>query len=253
MCLVAFAWKTHPRWRLALLGNRDEHHERPSAALNAWPDRRVLAGRDLRSGGTWMGLGPDGRVAVVTNVRDGLSPAREGRSRGALPADFLDGPQSAAGYVGTLADDALAYPPFNLVVADADACHYLGNHPHPRQQAVPAGVHGMSNGGFDADWPKTRRLRDALDHWCTAGIDSLDPLWDALADDSVAEDAALPDTGVGLELERLLSSAFIRGSQYGTRASTIVLVDHAGQGQIHERRFGPEGVFEGRTSLHQAA
>ena len=230
MCLVAFAWKTHPRWRLALLGNRDEHHERPTAALNAWPDRRVLAGRDLRSGGTWMGLGPDGRVAVVTNVRDGLSPAREGRSRGALPADFLDGPQSAADYTATLAGDALAYPPFNLVVADADACHYLGNHPHPRQQAVPAGVHGMSNGGFDADWPKTRRLRDALDRWCTAGIDSLDPLWDALADDSVAEDAALPDTGVGLELERLLSSAFIRGSQYGTRASTIVLVDHAGQG-----------------------
>ena len=238
MCLVAFAWKSHPRWRLALAGNRDEFHGRPTAPLAVWPGTGILAGRDLRSGGTWVGLG-----------RDGLPPAFNGLSRGALPVDFLAGDRSAAAHAKGLAGIAGDYAPFNLVLADADACAYVGNHPASGAPAVTPGVHGLSNGAFDAPWPKTRRLREALQAWIDAGHDDLALLWQALADERQAADADMPDTGVGLALERRLSPAFIRGQDYGTRASTVILIGHDGESRIHERRFGPEGVFEGETVL----
>ena len=248
MCVVAFAWQVHPRWRLVLAGNRDEFHGRPTAPLAPWPGSGVIAGRDLQSGGTWVGLDGRGRVAVVTNVRDGLAQPHEGPSRGALPMAFLAGVSDAEATTADLLADASAYAPFNLMLADASACWHLGNHPRQRE-ALASGVHGISNGRLDAPWPKTRHLAAALRHWVDADVDDLQPLWDALADERLAPDAELPETGVGLELERRLSPAFIRGSAYGTRASTIIAVDHAGRGFIHERRFGPNGVFEGETAL----
>lgn len=252
MCLVALAWKTHPRWRLVVAGNRDELHARPTAPLAAWADAPVLAGRDLRSGGTWMGLGPAGRVAVVTNVRDGLAQPFDGPSRGALPVAFLGGADPATAHAAELADRAARYAPFNLVLADAGGCAYVGNHPGSGAHAIAPGVHGLSNGAFDAPWPKTRRLRDALREWALAGGDDPQPLWDALVDERIAADDTLPDTGVGLDLERRLSPAFIRQREYGTRASTLILVGHDGDARIHERRFGPEGVYEGETVLELA-
>ena len=248
MGVVALAWHSHPRWRLLLAGYRDEFHARPTAALARWPDTGVIAGRDLRSGGTWVGLDARGRVAVVTNVRDGFAQPHGGPSRGALPVAFLDGSMDAAATTAALLADTTAYAPFNLMLADTGACWHLGSHPRQRQ-ALAAGVHGISNGRLDAPWPKTRHLADALQAWVDAGDDHLQPLWDALADERPAADAELPDTGVGLELERRLSPVFIRGETYGTRASTIIAVDHDGRGFIHERRFGPDGVFEGETVL----
>jgi len=249
MCLVAFAWNVHPRWRLVLAGNRDEFHARPASPLATWPGSGLVAGRDLKSGGTWVGLGPRGRVAVITNVRDGLSPTFVGPSRGALPVDFLIGNAPALVHAATLATVSGDYAPFNLVLADAEGCAYVGNHPASGAHAVAPGVHGLSNGAFDAPWPKTRRLRTALQAWLAAGDEDPAPLWRALADERHAPDAELPDTGVGRDLERRLSPAFIRGRDYGTRASTLILVGHDGHARIHERRFGPDGVFEGETVL----
>jgi uncharacterized protein with NRDE domain len=134
------------------------------------------------------------------------------------------------------------------MLADDDGCWHLGNHP-PQRETLHAGVHGISNGRLDAPWPKTRYLRDALRTWIDGGGDDLQPLWDAMADERIAADDELPDTGVGIELERRLSPAFIRGDTYGTRASTIVAVDRDGRGFIVERRFGPNGVFAGETML----
>jgi len=248
MCVVALAWQIHPRWRLVLAGNRDEFHARPTAALASWPQGGVIAGRDLLSGGTWAGLDRRGRVAVVTNVRDGGARPHDGPSRGALPIAFLAGASDAAATTVDLLTDAAAFAPFNLVLADGEGCWHLGNHPLQRE-ALTAGVHGLSNGRLDAPWPKTRHLSAALRHWVEAGHEDLQPLWDTLADRRLAPDDALPDTGVGLELERRLSPAFIRGGAYGTRASTLIAVDHDGRGFIHERRFGPGGVFAGETVL----
>ncbi|WP_305806078.1 NRDE family protein [Stenotrophomonas sp. YIM B06876] len=249
MCLVALAWKTHPRWRLLMAGNRDEFHARPAAALQPWDSNtgRVIAGRDLRSGGTWVGASVDGRAGVVTNFRDPLASA-SGPSRGQLVADYLAGHSSAGIYTQVLADRAAEYPPFNLVLADADSCQFLGNHPLHRLALAP-GLHGMSNGALDAPWPKTRRLMAALAGWLDGAGAAFDPLWDALADETVAADVELPDTGIDLDLERRLSSAFIRGHDYGTRASTLVAIDHSGAGFIHERRFGADGAALGETRV----
>lgn len=248
MCLLALAWLHHPRWRLVMAGNRDEFHARPTAALARWSaPADVIGGRDLRSGGGWAGVGSAGRMAVVTNVRDPQA-AQSGRSRGALVADYLGSHDPAAVYADRLARSADQYPPFNLLLADADGVAYLGNHPVERQTLTP-GVHGMSNGALDAPWPKTRRLMDVLATWTTSEATSLDPLWAALSDEHRPADAELPDTGIGLERERWLSPAFIRGDDYGTRASTIILIDRHGHGEIHERRFGPQGVASGEDQL----
>ena len=248
MCVVALAWNAHPRWRLLLAGNRDEFHARPTAALAPWPGMGLLAGRDLQSGGTWVGLDRRGRVAVVTNVRDGIPPPHDGPSRGALPVSFLDGAADAASMTSELHANADRYAPFNLLLADAEGCWHLGNHPRQREALTP-NVHAISNGRLDAPWPKTMHLMTALRTWIETGDDELQPLWNALADERIVADGELPDTGVGLELERRLSPAFVRGDRYGTRASTIIMVDRHGRGFIVERRFGPEGVYAGETVL----
>ncbi|WP_049621577.1 NRDE family protein [Frateuria defendens] len=249
MCLIAFAWNAHPRWRLLLAGNRDEFHARPSAPLARWRDLPVAGGRDLEAGGTWLGVTDGGRCAVVTNVRDPRDP-QHGVSRGLLATDYLAGPANAVDHAQALLARAADYRPFNLLTFDAHDAFYLGNRPAPRAQAVTPGVHGLSNADFNTPWPKTRALMQRLRAWMDAGgEDDFAPLFAALADESHPPDAALPDTGVGLDRERLLSAAFIRGEHYGTRASTVVALGRDGRHRIVERRFGPLGRFEGETGL----
>ncbi|KRE96608.1 hypothetical protein ASG87_16610 [Frateuria sp. Soil773] len=248
MCLIAFAWNAHPRWRLLLAGNRDEFHARPSAPLARWRDRPIVGGRDLEAGGTWLGADDRGRCAVVTNVRDPRDPQR-GASRGLLASDYLAGTPDAAEHARALLAVAADYRPFNLLTFDARDAFYLGNRPESRAQAVTAGVHGLSNADFNTPWPKTRALMRRMRHWLDhGGEEDFAPLFAALADERPAPDAELPDTGVGLERERLLSPAFIRGERYGTRASTVVAIGHDGRGMIVERRFGPDGRPEGESA-----
>lgn len=248
MCLIAVAWQVHPRWRLVLAGNRDEQHARPSAPLARWDDLPIVAGRDLKAGGTWLGVTDGGRVSVVTNVRDPRDP-QLGQSRGLLVSDFLAGDDDAALHAQALAARAADYRPFNLLTFDAYAGYYLGNRPGARMQAVTSGVHALSNAAFDTPWPKTCTLAARVEEWVAAGSEDFAPLFATLADERPAPDAELPDTGVGIELERCLSPAFIRAREYGTRASTVVAIDHAGAGIIVERRFGPDGVPLGETTM----
>ncbi len=249
MCLIALAWKSHPRWRLLLAANRDEFHDRPSAALARWPDSAhgLSGGRDLRSGGTWLAVDARGRLAAVTNVRDPHA-AQDGPSRGGLPVAFLEGDLGAAAFVAAMARHGAVRAPFNLLAADAEACGFLGNHP-PACRLLAPGLHGLSNGAPDAPWPKVRRLEAALERWLDGPADDPAPLWRALADEQVAADDALPDTGVGLELERRLSPVFLRDARYGTRAGTLVAIGHDGRGWIAERRFGADGAFLGESRL----
>lgn len=249
MCLIAFAWNAHRRWRLLLAGNRDEFHARPSAALARWPDTTLAAGRDLEAGGTWLGVNDAGRCCVVTNVRDPRDP-QAGRSRGLLALDYLAGSDDAAAHAAHLRTQAADYRPFNLLTFDANNAFYLGNRPVPRLQAVTAGVHGLSNADFNTPWPKTRALIGRLQAWLAQRDDAdFEPLFVALSDETQAPDAVLPDTGIGLERERWLSSAFIRGERYGTRASTVVAIGHDGAGVIIERRFGPHGRPDGESRI----
>ena len=249
MCLIALAWKVHPRWRLLLAGNRDEFHARPSLPLARWEQPPIIAGKDLEAGGTWLGVTDGGRCSVVTNVRDPRDP-QHGRSRGLLALDFLAGTADAVTHADDLLATASDYRPFNLLTFDTQDAFYLGNRPEPRAQAITPGVHGLSNADFNTPWPKTRALMQRLQAWIDAGEDDeFAPLFAALADPHVYPDGELPDTGVGLERERWLSSAFISSERYGTRASTVVAIDYEGRGVVVERRFGPFGRFEGETAM----
>lgn len=247
MCVAAFAWQAHPRWRLVLAGNRDEFHARPTAPLARWDDGSgIIAGRDLQAGGTWLGLGRQGRVALVTNVRD-LRHDQQGLSRGWLASDWLrshDGAQAAS---QALLPKAQGYRPFNLLLADATDCCWSSNLPGTRMATVAPGVHSLSNAELDTPWPKARTLAGSLQAWLAAGASvDFDPLFAALGDSTFWPDAELPDTGIGLARERMLSPAFIRGDDYGTRASTVIAIDHDGRGVIIEQRWGPRGLDLGR-------
>ncbi|MGH8125283.1 MAG: NRDE family protein [Rhodanobacteraceae bacterium] len=250
MCVIAFALNAHPRWRLLLVGNRDECHARPSAPLARWADAPcILAGRDLLAGGTWMGVRERDRVAVVTNVRDPRA-SQDGASRGLLVTDFLRSEDPAARYAQALQADAARYRPFNLLLFDRDSAAFVSNHPVVRGMEVSAGVHGLSNGDLDAPWPKVHRATAALRSWLDGGEDSFAPLFETLADATPAADAGLPDTGIGIDRERQLSPLFVRGVLYGTRASTLIALERGGGGYIIEHRFGPDGVAQGQTALH---
>lgn len=249
MCVIAFACNVHPRWRLLLIGNRDEMHARPSAPLQHWPGAPgLIAGRDLEAGGTWMGVRAPGRACVVTNVRDPDAP-RERASRGWLVADFLQGHDSAAAHAAALRATAARYRPFNLLLFDAGAACFVSNDPDVRARTIAAGVHGLSNGDLDAPWPKVKRAVAALEDWMGAGADDFAPLFEAFTGETPAPDEALPDTGVGIEMERLLSPVFVRGGRYGTRATTLIALSRDRGGLIEEHRFGPDGAALGQTVL----
>lgn len=250
MCLLLIALDVVPQRPLVLLGNRDEFHARPSAAAMAWADHpAVIGGRDLEAGGSWLALHRQGRFAAVTNVR--LADPRHGpRSRGALVADFVGGDAPPADYVAALRERHGEFAPFNLVVGDARDAWCLES-PRDRARRLDAGVHLVSNGPLDAPWPKMQRLRAGFARvLAAAGPDAAArdaALLDLLRDETIAPDAALPDTGIPRERERFLSPVFVRGDAYGTRASTLAWRADDGAVGLIERRFGPAGVPLGES------
>lgn len=254
MCLIALAWQVHPRYRLALIANRDELHARAAAPAGPDPERAdVYGGRDFVQGGSWLMVSTRGRLAAVTNVRAGLAAEAAPRSRGALVRGFAHGDASAGDWLAALRPHARDYGRFNLVLWDGAALMFASNHPHYAEHAIAPGVHAMSNGTFDAPWPKSTHATQALSEWLASPAaegrgdsTAIAPLLDALADTTTAPDAALPDTGVGLELERALSPPFVRNARYGTRCSSVVLVGPEAI-TFAERRYGPEAQVLGES------
>lgn len=247
MCLIAFAWRSHRRCPLVLIANRDEFHARPAAAADLDPGAAgIYGGRDLVEGGGWLQVSTRRRLAAVTNVRAGPNPAKMPRSRGWLVRDFVRGDSGADEFATGLAQTAGEHGNFNLLLWDGAALAFASNHPGPAHRMISPGLHAMSNGAFDAPWPKSGHAMRALESWIASapgdaqGIEpaALTPLFNALSDTTVAPDALLPDTGVGLALERALSPPFVSGDSYGTRCSSVVLIgtDHC---VFAERRFGP--------------
>ncbi|MGI8561746.1 MAG: NRDE family protein [Luteimonas sp.] len=258
MCLIAIAWRAHPRYPLALIANRDEFHARPTTPAGFDPEAgHAYGGRDLVQGGSWLQVSAPGRLAAVTNVRDGLGAESAPRSRGWLVHDFIRGSEPALTSAGALAEHAPDYGRYNLLLWDGDALAFASNHPQPAHAAVAPGLHAMSNGAFDAPWPKSGHATRALEAWLRSAatdgpvvdaIDSLSPLFTALADTTPATDDTLPETGVGLTLERALSPPFVRGERYGTRCSSVVLVSEDAL-VFAERRFGPDAAPAGESFI----
>lgn len=246
MCLIVFAWRPGHARPLIVAANRDEFHARPSQALGAWEDAPgVYAGRDLEAGGTWLGVGPQGRFAALTNIRD-PQQLQGARSRGELVAGFLRGELGVEAYLDQVASCSRQYSGFNLLVGDSAQLGYLN-----AREAAPLllaeGVYGLSNAGLDTPWPKLVKARTGL----AQQLDDPRPqrLLALLADEQKAEDGELPQTGMGLATERLLSSVFIASQNYGTRASTVLIVEADGQRLMVERSFGPFGGQLGEVTL----
>lgn len=241
MCLVLFQHQPDAAHRLLLIGNRDELHQRPAAGLGWWPGGDILAGRDLLAGGSWMGVDRRGRFALVTNVREPqVETPADAPSRGALVQRFLAGEADAEGYAAELTSEDHRYAGYNLLLMDERTLICHSN--RYGTLAVTPGSHGLSNAALDEPWPKVERGR--------AGLAELgdDPgleqrAWALLAEDEIADDGSLPDTGVGLEWERRLSSLFVRGERYGTRASSLLRI--GATVRFAERRYAADGSIIG--------
>ncbi|MFW0796278.1 NRDE family protein [Gordonia sp. CPCC 205515] len=253
MCLILFAVDTHPDFAIIVAANRDEFYRRRTHALGRWPEAPIIGGRDGEAGGTWLGLHAErtSRIAMVTNVRNG-SPAGPGpRSRGELPVEFLTGDASPEAFAQTLPRHADDYAPVNLLVADDGELWWATNFPEPQAQRVAPGVHGLSNGALDSNWPKVTDGRDALA--AVVGADrpdgTVEPYLELLANDTRPAIDRLPDTGVPAQREQDLSPVFVRMRGYGTRASTVLRVGRNGHGDITERRFTYRGRQRGTTTV----
>jgi uncharacterized protein with NRDE domain len=239
MCLILLAWQAHPDYPLVVAANRDEFFSRRTAAADFWEDApNVLAGRDLEAGGTWLGVTRNGRFAALTNYRDPARNTMGAPSRGVLVRRFLIGGQSAEDYLSELESCADRYNGFNLIFGDPDGLWCFSNCGEGEQALAP-GVYGLSNHLLDTPWPKVARGKSALNGALQA-LPNEAPLFALLRDDSIAPDDALPRTGVSLEWERLLSAAFVRSPQYGTRSATVLLRDRSGWVRFIEQGFLPD-------------
>lgn len=219
MCLLAFHWQPMSDLPLQVWANRDEFLARPAQATQWWSEApRVLAGRDLQGGGTWMGVTLDGRFAALTNVRDPSMPPAS-RSRGALAAEFLCGAMAATDYAQEVQRSRDQYGGFNLLVSDGEQLWCVGSH-QALPLAVSPGWHGLSNATLNTPWPKLQRLLLSAQSLSAQGRDEPEPHLALLADTTPAPDSELPETGVGLLMERMLSPICIRTPAYGTRNST---------------------------------
>ena len=241
MCLIVLAYRCHPEFPLIVAANRDEFFQRPTAAADFWPDHpQVLAGRDLEQNGTWMGVSKSGRFAALTNVRAPKSIQPAAKSRGLIVSDFLMGDIAPATFVDDLKERGQHYNGFNVIVAAADNLAYFNSVTLDSRTLSP-GIYGLSNHRLDTPWPKITRSKAALERALSKDEQGLETdLFALLLDRERADDAALPDTGVGLDKERWLSPMFISGQEYGTRASTVLMVG-ASQTLFVERSFDSTG------------
>ena len=238
MCLIVFAWQVVPAIPLVAAGNRDEFYERPAAPADWWTDySQVYAGRDLRGGGTWMGVTRDGRFAAITNVRDPSTKRDPAPSRGELVAGYLTGDMGPAAYIASITPQASRYNGFNLLVGDASKLVWLTNavtNDERNGRALAPGVYGLSNGLLDDPWPKVVRTKAQFSSLLCQGAPE-DAYFEMLTDTARAPDCRLPKTGVSLEWERVLSAVCIQSPEYGTRTSTVARIFSDGTAALQEQ------------------
>jgi len=240
MCLIVFANNVHPNYKLIFAANRDEFYDRPTLQAEFWNDHpELLAGRDLQAGGTWMGITKKGKFAAIKNFRDLKNHRNDAPSRGKLTVDFLANNIHPEEYYGFLKSDLNKFNGFNLILGNIDELYYFSNKNEELKKLEP-GIHGISNALLNTPWPKVEKSKKQLE--ALLGQNEIHPneVMNILYDKNKADDYDLPDTGVGIELERLLSPVFIKSEKYGTRCSTVVLVDRDNTVSFIEKSYLPE-------------
>jgi uncharacterized protein with NRDE domain len=245
VCLIVFAWETHPDYRLILAANRDEFHERPTQALHWWPDRpEVLAGRDLQAGGTWLAAGRSGRVATVTNYREQQSPRGGLRSRGELVSNFVSANIEALEFSSSLQGDR--YAGFSLLTIDQDGLCYVSNR-GDRATTLQPGIYGLSNVSLDTPWPKLLRTREALAKLVKSDRANETELFRLMADRKPAAIAEVEGGSESFAEARALTAPFILTPRYGTRSTTVLFWDNAEKICLAEKRFDAAGIMRGES------
>lgn len=248
MCLILFAWQAHPRYRLVLAANRDEFHERPTLAADFWPQQPdLLAGRDLQAGGTWLGITRSGRFAAVTNYREPLVPERPFEcSRGALVTDFLTSRRAPFPHATAVLSAGSSYGGFNLMLGTEDRLVYVSNRHEQVVEPAP-GSHGLSNHLLDTDWPKVVSGRARLDGLLRHDRIETEALLQLLMERGEVPGEMPLDAGDIAIRRHLMNHYFIVSPAYGTRSSTVLLVDSDGGIEFVERRFAADGSETGTS------
>lgn len=241
MCLILFSYLKDKEYKLILAANRDEFYERPTAPAEIWQDHDgLVAGRDLRAGGTWLGIHPSGKYGMVTNYRDPVTETPRLSSRGHVVLDFVKHKEKPQSYLEQLHSEADFFNGYNTLLGDNNGLWYYSNKVNDFKQLHP-GVYGLSNHLLDTAWPKVVRGKALFESVINKGVINVEDLFHILKDDRKARDHELPETGVPLEWERTLSSMFIRSEGYGTRCSSIILIRHEGQIDFYERTYPTDG------------
>jgi len=248
MCLVVFAWKVHPDFRLILAANRDEFHQRPSRPLQWWPDEPdLLAGRDLQAGGTWLAIGRNGRFATVTNFREHQRKMPGLLSRGKLVTDFVGGSSQAEQFAASV--EGKRYAGFSLLTTDGDDLWY-GSNRGDEPKALAPGVYGLSNASLDTPWAKVVRSRDGLQSLIESGNVNETTLLRLLGDRTAASVPDIEAGGLPFALAQALTAPFIVSKDYGTRCTTTLLWSQSGEVSLNERRFDHKGERSGESRFH---
>jgi len=251
MCFLLVSIDPARPYPLVVAANRDESYDRPARPASFWTQHpNLIAGKDLQQGGTWLGMNRRGQFACLTNVRDGHTPRANAPSRGDLVLDYLTTGNKENDFGRSLSESQHRYNGFNLVYGSIDdGLYYLSNRNHRSAQRLTADVHGLSNGTLNEAWPKIVRGRDRFNnilHQSGDGQPPIDQLLALLADRHIADDDDLPDTGVGIERERILAPAFIHSEYYGTRCSTVITVRRDGLVNFVEQSFNRQTQSTGR-------
>lgn len=250
MCLITFAWKVHPEYRLIIAANRDEQHARPSKVAHWWPDNSsILAGRDLQAGGTWLGLSRSGRFAAVTNYRE-LTRSTFPRSRGDLVSNYLSGGTAPTTFADSIAGDR--YSGFSLLAADAQELVCVSNRGDNTTRLTP-GIYGLSNASLDTPWPKLVRTKTKLQQLLDEGNLNSTRLMRMLEDRTPAPAGDIETGEIPFEVARSLSAPFIVRPEYGTRCSSVVLIANDGRIQFAERSFDSSGAVSGNEQFTYVA
>ncbi len=249
MCLLLFGVKASTSFPLILAANRDEFYQRPTAAMDFWQENpSILAGKDMEHGGTWFGINTKGRFAALTNYRDLSTLRQNAPSRGNIIVNFLESDHNMLDDLKILREKASCYNGFNLLVGNGHHLYHFSNQ-NQKITPVPPGVHGLSNHFLNTPWPKVATGKKALARAIHADNLTPETLFDLLSDSSHPPDHLLPDTGVGLEWEQLLSPMFIKSPSYGTRSSVVMCITSQGEIQVTERTYFQDKIP--RTPSHK--
>lgn len=245
MCLILFAYRVHARYRLVLLANRDEFYKRPTTPAGWWDQYpNLLAGKDLKARGTWMGVTKTGKFAAITNFRESLKQKKDALSRGKLVSNYLTGSASPSEYLESVKPNTALYNGFNFILGDTRQLYYFSNRDNPAGQVIQPlepGIYGLSNASLDTPWPKVVKGKRLLQQLLDGQDVSVEKAYEILKDNTRASKTELPNTGVGAWFERMLSPMFIKIKTlgYGTRSSSVVLMDNENQVIFAEQSFIP--------------